>query len=275
MTTKTTAKLLLVSLIAFAACKKDNDPPTDPQENVPQYQLKSIAWNNGLTGDFVYAGNTLQSIDYTYKNVSGRTVVSWTGKNLTELYDDRSSYKNVFEYDSEGKLIRMRNMEKTGAQTNGYRFEFHYNSANRIDTVRYLITNEAGTQPRWVSGYEYNSAGDLVKVTSKYDNTVITHTIDAYSPPVSFVPCHYIETTLMENYTIYNLGIMTQMQKAHKLPAKVTRVVQSNSDPSYVDKVEENVFTVDNYKIEKVNSTMTYPQMPGYVSRLEAVYTYF
>jgi hypothetical protein len=275
MTTKTRSLLLLMGITLFAACKKDNDPPTDPEKEIPQYQLKSIAWNNGLTGDFVYAGNTLQSIDYTYKNVSGRTIFGWSGKNLTELYDDRSSYKNVFEYDSEGKLIRMRNIEKTGAQTNGYRFEFHYNSANRIDTVRHLITNEAGTQSRWVSGYEYNSAGDLVKVTSKYDNTVITHTIDAYSPPVSFVPCHYIESTMMENYTIYNLGIMMQMQKAHKLPAKVTRVVQSGSDPSYVDKVEENVFTVDNYKIEKVNSTMTYPQMPDYVARLEAVYSYF
>lgn len=275
MTTKTRTLLLLMGITLFAACKKDNDPHKDPQEDVPQYKLKSIVWNNGLTGDFVYAGDNLQQIDYTYKNTVGRTVFGWSGKTFTELYDDRSSYKNVFEYDALGKLIRMRNMEKTGAQTNGYRFEFHYNSANLIDTVRYIITNEAGDQPRWVSGYEYNSAGDLVTVISKYDKTVITHTIDAYSPPVSFLPCHYLETTLMENYTIYNLGIMTQMQKAHKLPAKVTRIVQTGSDPSYVDKIEENVFTVNNYKILKVNSTMTYPQMPDYVARLEAIYTYF
>jgi hypothetical protein len=275
MTTKTLSKLLLISLTVFSACKKDNDAPKDPENEIPQYQLKSIAWNNGLSGNFVYNDNTLQSIDYTYQNVSGQTIFGYSGKTLKEMYDDRSQYKNVFEYDSEGKPTKMRNRERYDVQATKYEMVFHYNSANRIDTLRYFTFNEAGTRQRWVCGYDYNSNGDLVKVTTQYETMTITHTIDAYSQPVSFVPWHYIETTLNENFVIYNLGIMTQFHKANKLPAKVTRIVQIGSDPSYVDKVAEDVFTVNNYKIEKVNSTITYPEMPGYVSRLEAVYSYF
>jgi hypothetical protein len=274
MTTKTIAKFLLISLTAFTACKKDKDAPKDPENEVPQYQLKSIIWSNGLSGNFVYNDNKLKSIDYTYQNVSGQTIFSYSGKTFTEMYDDRSQYKNVFEYDSEGRPIKMRNIERYDVQATKYEMVFHYNSGNRIDTLRYFTYNEAGVRQRWVSGYEYNSNGDLVKVTTKYETMTITHTIDAYSVPVSFVPWHYIETTLNENFVVYNLGIMTQFHKANKLPAKVTRIVQIGSDPSYVDKVAEDVFTVNNYKIEKVVSTISYPEM-GYTSRLEAVYSYF
>lgn len=274
MTRQTLTRLFLIGLIFLSACKKDNDPPKDPQENVPQYQLKSINWSNGLTGNFVYNDKTLQYIDYTFQNVSGRTIHGFTGNAITEMYDDRSQYRNVFEYDSDGRVTKMRNIEWYDLQQTKYELVFHYNSANRIDTMRYFSFNEAGMKPRWVSGYEYNSAGDLVKVITKYDKTIITHTIDAYSPLVSFEAYHYIEPTLNENFTIYNLGIMMQLQKAHKLPAKVTRVVQTGTEPSYVDKVEEDVFMVENYRIEKVNSAISYPEM-GYVNKLEAVYSYF
>lgn len=275
MTKHALSRLLFISLALFCACKKDNDPPNDPEENVPQYQLTTITWDNGLKGEFVYNNeNNLQHIDYTFQNVSGRTVFGWNGKTFTEMYDDRSMYKNVYEYDAEGKVVKMRNVPRNGGIPNEHRFEFHYNADKKIDTLKFISVNEAGEQPRKVSVYEYNSAGDIMKVTTQYENSVITHTIDAYSPPVSFIPCYYIETALNENYTIYNLGIMTQMQKQHKLPSKVTRIVKIGADPAYVDKIVEEIFTVDNYRINKVNSTITYPEMPGYVNRLEAVYSY-
>jgi hypothetical protein len=275
MTTHALSRLLLISLTLFYACDKDNDPCNDQPDNVPEYQLKSITWDYGLTGNFVYNSNdNLQQIDYTFQNSTGSTIFDHSGKTLTELYDNRSMYKNVFEYDAEGKLIKMRNIARTGTLPSQYRLEFHYNNAKKLDTLRYIVINEAGIQPKWISGYQYNSTGDLEKVITQYENIVITHTINEYSPPVSFVPCHYIETTLNENYAIYNLGVMMQLQKQHKLPSKVTRVVQIGSNPSFVDKIEEQLFTVDNYRIDKVNTTITVPRMPGYVNKVEAIYKY-
>jgi hypothetical protein len=181
----------------------------------------------------------------------------------------------VFEYDAEGKVVRMRNMEKAATSDRQYQFEFIYNTAKKIDTLKYTITNEAGISLRGQSVYKYNNAGDLEKVITRLGDNEITHTINRYSPPVSFAPGHYIETTLMENYPIYNLAVMTQLQKENKLPAKVTRVVKTGSDPSYVDKIEDQVFTVTNYRIEKVQSTISYPEMPDYTVLLDAVYSYY
>jgi hypothetical protein len=275
MTKHALSRLFFISLALLCACKKDNDRPKYPEDNVPQYQLRSITWNNGLKGEFVYnSESNLQHIDYTFNNVSDRTVFGWNGKAFTEMYDDGSLYKNVYEYDADGKVIKMRNIARSGSLPTEYRFEYHYNTAKQIDTLRYIVVNEAGTQSKWISGYEYSSTGDLLKVTTRYDSTVITHTIDTYSPSVSFVPCHYIETTMSENYVIYNLGIMMQLQKQHKLPSKVTRVVKTGSNPSYVDKIEERLFIVNNYRIDKLYTTITSPGMPGYVNKLEAVYSY-
>jgi len=274
MTKHALSRLLFISLALFCACKKDNDAPKDAEDNVPKYQLKTITWDNGLKGEFVYNNeNNLQHIDYTFQNVSGRTVFGWNGKTLTEMFDDRSMYKNVYEYDAEGKVIKMRNIPRNGGMPNEHRFEFHYNADKKIDTLKFIAVNEAGEQTKRLSIYEYNSTGDIMKVTTKYENSTIIHTIDAYSPPVSFMAGHYIETSLNENYTIYNLGIMMQLQKAHKLPSKVSRIVQTASDPAYVDKIEEEIFTVDNYRINKVHTTISYPDM-GYVNKLEAVYSY-
>lgn len=275
MTKQLLSLLLLASLVTITACDKD-DKIDEPYNNVPQYHIKSITWSNGLTGNFVYkTDSSLQQIDYTYRNVGGSTLFGWAGNKLTELYDDRSSYKNVFEYDAEGKVVRMKNMEKAATSERQYQFEFIYNTAHKIDTLKYSITKIAGTSLRGLSVYQYNSAGDLETVTTKLGNNVIRHTIDRYSPPVSFVTGHYIETTLMENYPIYNLAVMMQLQKMNKLPAKVTRVVKTGSEPAYVDKIEEQVFTVTNYRIEKVQSAICYPEMPDYTVQLDAVYNYY
>jgi hypothetical protein len=275
MTRKAFSRLFFISLALLCACKKDNDSPKDPEDKVPQYQLKSITWDNGLKGDFVYnCENNLQQIDYTFNNVGGRTVFGWNGKTFTEMYDDRSLYKNVYEYDAEGKVIKMRNHPKSGSIPSEYNFEFRYNTNKKLEELKYYIINEGEKQLRATTLYHYNSAGDIEKSVTDYQGSIITHTIDSYSPPVSFLPCNYIDPTLMENYTIYNLAVMMQLQKQHKLPSKVTRVVQIGADPSFVDKIEEQVFTVDNYRIDKLSTTVTYPGT-GYINKLEAVYSYF
>lgn len=268
--------LLLIGLTLFCACKKHNDPPKDPEEKIPQYKLKAITWDNGVKGEFVYnSENNLQHIDYTFQNVAARTVFGWTGNTFTEMYDDRSMYKNVFEYDTEGKPVKMRNIARTGTMPSEYYFEFIYNANKKLEALKYYVINEAGKELKASSTYSYTSSGDLEKCVTQMGVNLITHTIEAYSPPVSYLPCTYLDFTLNENYTIYNLAFINQLHKQHKLPSKVTRVVKTDNDPSYVDKIEEQIFTVNNYKIEKINTTITYPQMPTYVNRLVAVYSYF
>ncbi|WP_205513203.1 hypothetical protein [Longitalea arenae] len=276
MTKQFPALLLLASLLSvFTACDKD-DPIDEPELNLPQYHLKSIEWNNGLKGAFVYnADSSLQRIDYTYRNVAGSTEYGWQGNKLVEMYDDRSSYKNVFEYDAGGKVVRMINREKVPTSDRHYTFDFIYNSSGKLDSLRYSITNEAGTSVKTLSRYYYNSAGELEKVITKQGNNEITHTIDSWSPLVSFEPANYLDPSLVENYPVYNLALVLQLHKIKKLPAKVTRIVQLGADPSFVDKIEEHVYTVTDYRIEKVASTTRYPQMPDYTVHLDAVYHYY
>lgn len=276
MTKHVLSRLFFISLTLFCACKKHHDPPKEPEENVPQYQLKTITWSNGLKGEFVYNNqNNLQQIDYTFNNVGGSTIFGYSGNTFTEMYDDRSLYKNVYEYDADGKPIKMRNIARTGTMPSEYYFEFSYNTNKKLEALKYYVINEAGKELKASSNYSYNSAGDLEKCVTQMGVNLITHTIEAYSPPVSYLPCMYIDPTLLENYTIYNLAFIMQLHKQHKLPSKVTRVVKTNNDPQYVDKIEEQIFTVNNYKIEKINTTISYPGMPGYTNKLEAVYSYF
>lgn len=273
--TKHTFPLLLFSLITLlSACDKD-DKIDEPEEVIPQSHIKSITWNNGLAGNFVYnADSSLKQIDYTYQNVGGFTGFGWSGNQLTELYDARSSYKNVFEYDTDGKPVKMRNVPKADPSDTQFQFEFLYSSDKKLQSLKYSIFNDQGPQLRSTSTYHYNSVGDLEKVITQSNSGVVTHTVESYSPPVNFLPAHYLDPSLMENYTIYNMALLWQLQQLYKLPAKVTRIVKTGTDPEYVDKIEDQVFTVNNYRIEKVQSTTSYPQMPDYTAHYDAVYTY-
>jgi hypothetical protein len=267
--------LLFIVVTLLSACDKDK-PVDEPQNNLPQYLLKTITWDNGLTATSSYnSDSTLQGIDVAFQSASGKTVFMWTGKKFTEMYEDRSMYKNVFEYDHEGKVVKMRNTAKTGSSPTGYVLEFHYNGAKKVDSLNYFAINEAGKQLQASSAYHYNNAGELEEVITKSGNNTITHTINAYSPAVSFNPCHYIETTLNENYTIYNFAVMTQLNKINKLPATITRVVKTGSAPSYVDKIEAHVYSITNYRIDKVVTTMSFPGVPGNNKTIEHVYSYF
>ncbi|MBO9204658.1 MULTISPECIES: hypothetical protein [Niastella] len=274
--TKRVSPLLLFSLISLlGACDKD-DKIDEPEIVIPQFHIKSITWNYGLTGNFVYnADSSLKQIDYTYQNVGGFTGFGWSGNLHTELYDDRSLYKNVFEYDTDGYPVKMKNVTKADPTDTQYQLEFLYN-AGKLQAMKYAVFNEDGTtELRSSSTYHYNAGGDLEKVVTQFGKNLITHTIDAYSAPVSFLPAHYLDPTLLENYTIYNMAVLQQLQQLHKLPAKVTRVVKTGSNPEYIDKIEDQVFTVNNYRIDKVSTTISYPQMPNNTSHFDAVYSYY
>lgn len=265
---------LFISCISIAsACTKSTGNSDEP-DAVPEYQVKGIEWSNGVSGRYVYnADNTLKQIDYSYLNVASRTAFEWSGKRLSALYDDYSSYKNVFHYDTNGKLVRMQYVEKNAPAEITYEFVFTY-SNNRLDSLKRYDYNVVDRQLRAASGYHYNAGGDLEKVVTQMGASLITHRIDGWSPPVSFLPGNYIELTVNENYPVYNLALLLQLQGAHKLPARVARVVQTGADPAFTDYNQEDVYTVTNYRIDKIQHSTTYPGMPDYKPQSTSTYSY-
>lgn len=274
MTTKLFHYALLTSLIITGACNKDN-PTENPSNNPPDYLLKSISWSNGMTAHLSYhADSSLKNIDYTFQSSSGKSVFTWSGKKLTEFYSDRSLNKNLFEYDQQGRVIKMHNTAKAGV-SDGYFLEFKYNAQNKLDSLKFFFVNIVGEHLQSSTSYHYSSAGELEAAITKTPTGILTHSINTYSPPVSFNPCNYIETTLSENYIIYNYALMCQLSKVNKLPTKVTRTVKNGSQPSSVDKIEEQTFTVTNHRIDKVVTAISFPAAPGNNATIESVYSYF
>lgn len=276
MTTKLLPFLLLMSLVIVSgACSKEN-PEEKPEVKLPQYLLKTIAWDYGLTANLSYnQDSTLSNIDYSFQSTSGRSTYSWAGKTLTEFYSNQSLYKNVFEYDKHGRVVKMRNIAKTGSVFTGYLFEFHYNALDRVDSLNYFTVNIAGKQLQASTVYHYNSAGEIKEAVTLSGNSTITHTINEYSPPVSYHAYNYIGTSLDENYIIYNYAVMTQLNKTNKLPAKITRVIKNSSQPASLDKIEAHVYTITNHRIDKVVTTISFPATPVNNRTLESVYSYF
>jgi hypothetical protein len=259
-----------IFLITLVACDKDKDPV---ETKLPGNLLKTITWDFGLSSNSVYTDSLLQRIDFKWENSVGSTVYNWTGKTLKEIYDDRSIYKHVYSYDNDGKLTQITNTPRSGTLPTGYVLEFEYNNTGKVDSLKYFVINEAGKKLQGASSYSYHSNGELKEVITRSGNSIITHTIDSYSPLVSFNPCHYINPSLDEHYTIYNYAVIRQLKQ--KLPAKITRVNKAGNEQPYVDNIQENVYTINNYRIEKVVSSTSYPKSPGSNSSMESVYTYY
>jgi hypothetical protein len=60
----------LIAAIFFVtvfACNKDKDPVDEPGITLPQYLLKTITWDNGVTSNSSYTDSILQQIDYAFQ----------------------------------------------------------------------------------------------------------------------------------------------------------------------------------------------------------------
>lgn len=266
-----TAALLLITTMAFLiqGCGKD-----EPVENgIPGNKelLRSIDWDNGTKAVMNYnTDSTLNKIVYTYQNITGATVFVWQDKQLQQMFDDRSLYANNYYYDG-GKVSHYINKYKTGASPTSYKMEFTYNANGSVATLKWLATNEAGTKIKSASTYHYNVAGELSKVVTLNDNSVITHMVESYTDSVNFEPLVFIETGLFENYPIFNLPVMSRMKK---YPTKIVRTVKIGTDAEYIDKVEENICGIVNKRINKIATTITIPGMPQYRSSVVATFNY-
>lgn len=257
--------------IAMQSCSKDHDKPGNTN---PPYQadlLESIEWENGARETFTYnTDSTLKQIRYFFIASSHSYEFSWSGKKMIEMHDNVSLYKNTYTYNG-NNVFQMTNTPKNGPVTGSYKMEYTYNASGKVDKLKYFVTNEAGTEIRAGTSYQYNGAGELIKTTTQTGNTIITQTIDGYSDEAIFNPWIFIDFTLLENYMIFNYPVLSTMKG---YPLKITRTVQTGNDPAFVDIITTNTCDVSNKRINKLKIEIEYPGMPGYHSTHTGQFNY-
>lgn len=264
---------LLFAVTALIGCSKDDVEKPDPQETpeLPVVLLRGIDWSNGTTALMHYnTDSTLKEIAYRFQNIVGSTVFTWQNKRLKDMADDRSMYKNTFYYD-QSRISHYINSYKEVALPSSYKMEYSYNSNGTVATLKYYTTNEAGTTLKTSSVYTYNTKGELTKVVSQQANNIYTHIIEAYSDSTYFNPLMFVETGLSENYSVYNVPVLSKMKK---YPAKIIRKVKLGNDDEFVDKIEENNCVIENRHIKKISTKITVPGMPGYENSIVATFKY-
>lgn len=259
----------------FHSCQKDDQeqPVPDETNDTPDYGalVRSIEWDNGTKAVMAYnSDSTLKEIDYSFQNIVSATVFEWEAKKVKVMYDDRSLYKNTYYYTGD-RVAHYINSPKQIVSQVSYKMEYTYKSNGQLDKLKYFTTNEAGTELKTSSTYEYNTAGDLTRVTTTNNNSIITHTIESYSDSADFNPLIFIEVGLFENYTIYNLPVMSRMKK---YPTKIVRTVKTGNDEPYIDKITENTCEISDRRINKITSKITIPGMPQYSNIVAGVFKY-
>lgn len=264
---------LVLSIVLISACKKTrNTEEIEPPEEPSIPLLRSIEWDNGLKGTFNYNNDsTIKEVNYIFANTGGSTVYQWTGKQLTEIYDSRSMYKNVYHYHNNGKLAYIMNTVRNGTSSTAYTLEFAYNAMGNLHSMKYFGINEAGKKLRTETSYHYDNKGDLHEILTLNNNISILQTIEEYSAPIHFNPHIFISAGLDEDYAIYNFPVMNQLKR---LPAKLVRQVTEPGKPTYTEKIEAIRYSLTNLRIDSTFTTVTFPGMPASNSTLQAIYRY-
>ncbi len=268
-----TATVLLMTAMVFLlqACEKEKDEPAENETPVKKALLRSIDWDNGTKAVMNYnPDSTLNKIVYTLGNTTSTTVFTWQHKQLQQMFDDRSIYANNYYYDG-GNVSHYINRFRTGTSPTSYKMEYTYGANGAVTNLKWLASNEAGTIVKSTSTYHYNAAGELTKVVTLNGNAVYTHIIEAYSDSVDFDPLVFIDPSLSENYPLFNLPVLSRM---NKYPAKIVRNVKLGNDAAYTDKIDENICSIVNKRINKMVTTITIPGMPQYRSETAAVFRY-
>lgn len=264
------AMILFYVLISVTGCDKDDPPGKDHEIIVPNYLLKTIEWENGMKAEFSYNDSLIADINYQFQTTSSITKFLWSGEKMNEMFSEESLYKNTYTYDNNGRLTVITNSSKSGTLSTSYTLEYTYQS-NKLKTLEYFKINEAGKKLEASTAYQYDNSGDLYRAVTSSNGNVITNTITHWTPVVSFNPLTYAAVSLDENYTIYNYAVMSQTRR---LPAKITRSIKIGATAEEVEKIEENTYTISDFRIDKVITAIKYPEMPNYNKTTEAVYKY-
>jgi len=272
MTTLWKTGMLTAGFILLLACNKNDDTNDGKPDESPGSLLRSIEWDNGLKGELSYNNDsTLKSIHYIFENVGGATVYNWTNKRLSEIYDDRSLYKNVYHYRDDGKLDLIKNTSRNGSSSTAYTLEFAYNSSGKVDSMKHYSINEAGKQLKTATSYHYTENGDLHEIITENNNIKILHKVEKYSAPVKFNPYIFLSPMLDEHFAIYNFPVMNQLKQ---LPAKLIRQITEPGKPTYTEKIEEVNYSITNFRIDSTITKLSFPGIPADNKSVKAIYKY-
>lgn len=259
--------LMFVTVLLMAVgCKKgkDNGSPA-PSGSL----LRSVEWSDGMKAGVEYnADNLLSKINYSFNGVASSTVFNWQQKQLSIMYDTRSLGKTQFYYS--GNRISHSIYSNPEATEEGYKLTYTYRADGKVEKLVLSAITEAGEEPDITSKYNYSANGDLKEVESSDGENIYLHTFE-WSDAINFDPLAFLNTGLEENYSYLNIPVLSSMKK---YPTKITRKVMYGDQLPEVDRIEENILTIANQRIEKMQIRVTMPSFPENNSNSTVVFKY-
>ncbi|RFS26816.1 hypothetical protein DVR12_03255 [Chitinophaga silvatica] len=269
------AFILVLTLQIFQSCKKNEEEPpvtNKPGDSLIAFKLvRAIHWTDGIEAEVLYnTDSTLKQINYSLASQTSSTIFEWENKKIKTIFEDKSLYQSTYSYDN-GRISNYVIGTKQPGYPVTHKMEFSYNTNGQPNKLKFSTTNEAGTQLKTETTYEYNSGGDLIKITTINGNSIITDVIDQYSDSVVFNPLIFVAVGLAEGYTINNLPVLSRMTK---FPAKIVRTIKNGNDPAYIDRVSENICKISNKQIDTIKAIVTFPKTPQGDRNVTAAFEY-
>lgn len=265
-------RYLISFVLAFVlwGCKKDKGS-RQTGTAYSKSPLRSIEWSDGIKASFSYnIDNNLIAATHSFQNRSAAVTYKWENKKLSEISNDNSLYKDNYFYRGE-RITHMINSYKQVSLPGIYKMEYGYNAGGLVSFLKYSVINEAGTEVKASSVYSYNAAGEIIEIKTQIGNLRAIRTISGYSETVDFDPLVFTPTTLDEDYEIYNLPVMRQLKK---LPAKTTYQFSINNAPFVEDKISTHQYIVVNRRLEKMTTSIRFPNYPAGNKTTEALFKY-
>jgi hypothetical protein len=190
---------------------------------------------------------------------------AYTNGKLATISSTRSFRSSQYAYNEKDQVsaITMSSIYSIAK----YQFEYSYASNGQITALKYYLLNEAGKHLIYNSTYEYDSLGELSKITSTdKNNQQVVLLIKSYTDKILFNPWPFISTTdLEEMYELYNYPVLNSLKKLPKRVEKITAGYKS---------IYETDFTINSLKLAKTLSSNYYEDDPGNKVTMEASYFY-
>ena len=265
---------LATVLIGLAACSKReivkySGPPA--KSRVSRIEWKALQTRAEVS---YQANGMLERLRYfRNSNFFNETVLTYRADDhLIELTVSALAEKQVFSYDGSGRLAQQDFVLKTGGTYHARkRLVYSYNTAGKLVQLDYLLINEAGSSLQQRSFYTYDNHGELRKIgTTDQKNNEYIMSIDSYSAPVKFNPMYMVFQEMNENYAIYNLAALDQMDK---LPARIRRyrVIGRQLHPLKVATID---YRIDNGRLLQQMNTVVHIDPAAPVAELTVDYYY-
>ncbi|MBO9617001.1 MAG: hypothetical protein J7619_30220 [Dyadobacter sp.] len=273
--------ILWVTLLFFTACS--NDKATDPEPvpdgtaPPPRHLIREIDWET-----FEYQGAVSYNSDSSIHHINyigsrGQTELKtyeYVGKTLSEINVAGSISKKRYEFDHQGRLKTMYMMKKeAGPYDNSQKLVFLYDDDGIVRKLeRYQIT-PAGTRMDIVHHYEYDKAGELVRVRSEQSDGYQTLTnLKGFSAEFDHDPWLFIEDFSNPHYAIYNFPVLHAMKG--RLPLQITYEIPDKHGVFKPERITTQEFQVADKKIRRMKVTVRYPGIPQADDESEVSFKY-